>query len=310
MKRQRGQAFILVLILLAVGALVIVPTLRYTFTGLRSQRISEDALTTQVAADAALEDALWQMLNGGLLSTLNPENPEYTSDFELGLARFADAIRVQIPSVPESVWTKDKEIYVKVDVEPNWLEANAVDPSFTYIMRINSPQWDLTNFGFALPKGLTYTDNSTLYIEPKLSYEPGSTPEEEDLMDPDIPTNDASLVWIVGDDPPPDIYEDGKQRLTWNLYDYLNTFHGRRLFILTFQAEGTPGWGVHYVKPWFAFTEFTIETGETGALGVAIYNIIIEVEGVTYQVVVAYDNKGTPDPSDDEMVIISYQIVE
>ncbi|GAJ12229.1 unnamed protein product, partial [marine sediment metagenome] len=40
MKGQKGQAFILVLLLLAVGALLIVPILDYTTTGLRAQQIS------------------------------------------------------------------------------------------------------------------------------------------------------------------------------------------------------------------------------------------------------------------------------
>lgn len=295
MKGQKGQVFILVLILLAVGTLVIVPVLDYTTTGLRSQRIAEDALTTRYVADAAVEDALWQMLNNLDYSF----SADFEYDFVFGLDRFK--VDIKIPSVPESEWTQDKEIYIKVEVEPNWLEANAVDPTFTYIIRVNSPQWDLTDFGFSLPLGLTYTGDSTLYIEPELSYEPEpwGTPDP-DLLDPDIPIDD--LVRIPGTNPI--IYDDeeGKEVLSWNLYGYLSGFHGRRLFIQTFQVTGSPDWGVHYVEPSFAFEDFTILTGETGALGVAFYTITLKVEGVTYQVVVAYEADG--------FEIISYQIVE
>lgn len=76
MKRQRGQAFILVLILLAVGALMITPVLNYLSTALRSQRISEKALARQYIADSAVEDALWRLLyESGFAESMTPENP-------------------------------------------------------------------------------------------------------------------------------------------------------------------------------------------------------------------------------------------
>ncbi|GAH60417.1 unnamed protein product, partial [marine sediment metagenome] len=62
MKQQRGQAIILVLILLAVGSLVIVPVLDYTTTALRAQRISEDTMAEQCVVDSSLEDALLKLL--------------------------------------------------------------------------------------------------------------------------------------------------------------------------------------------------------------------------------------------------------
>ena len=72
MKRQRGQAIILVLILMAVGSMMIVPTLSYTTTALHSQTISEERVAKQYGTDAAVEDALYQMLDG-LLDTLDPD---------------------------------------------------------------------------------------------------------------------------------------------------------------------------------------------------------------------------------------------
>ena len=61
MKKQRGQALILVLIALAVGSLLIIPTLNYLNTGLLRTRISERLLLQQYAADAAVEYSLWQL---------------------------------------------------------------------------------------------------------------------------------------------------------------------------------------------------------------------------------------------------------
>ncbi len=60
-KRQGGQALILVLILLAVGALLIVPSLRLTSTTLRNNRIYLREMEAMYAADAAQEWILWKL---------------------------------------------------------------------------------------------------------------------------------------------------------------------------------------------------------------------------------------------------------
>jgi len=76
---QRGQALILVLIALALGSLLITPTLGYVSTGLIGSRISEEQLLEQYAADAAIENALWQLQYNvdGMTDQLNYENPSY-----------------------------------------------------------------------------------------------------------------------------------------------------------------------------------------------------------------------------------------
>ena len=76
-KRQRGQALILVLIALALGSLLITPTLNYVSTGLIETRVSEEALLKHYAADAAVEYTLWQLQYNvdNITDQLNPENP-------------------------------------------------------------------------------------------------------------------------------------------------------------------------------------------------------------------------------------------
>ena len=78
MKQQRGQAFILVLILLAVGGLVIVPVLDYTTTGLRSQQISEDTMLEAYAADSGVQDALCELNNNLGAYTGTPFEKSFT----------------------------------------------------------------------------------------------------------------------------------------------------------------------------------------------------------------------------------------
>ena len=81
MNNQRGQALILVLIALALGSLLITPTLNYVSTGLLETRLSKQQLFEQYAADAAVEYGLWQLKYNvdGLTDELNPENPSNTS---------------------------------------------------------------------------------------------------------------------------------------------------------------------------------------------------------------------------------------
>ena len=61
-KRQGGQAFILVLILLAIGALLVVPALRLTGTSLKSSQIVTRQTKALYAADAAQEYVMWKLL--------------------------------------------------------------------------------------------------------------------------------------------------------------------------------------------------------------------------------------------------------
>ncbi len=69
-KREAGQAFILVLILLAVGVLLVVPALRLTGTSLKSSQIVLPRVKALYAADAAQEFILWKLLHDGLAEEL------------------------------------------------------------------------------------------------------------------------------------------------------------------------------------------------------------------------------------------------
>ncbi|MFC1995435.1 hypothetical protein ACFLVM_00970 [Chloroflexota bacterium] len=74
---QRGQALILVLIALAVGSLLVTPTLNYVSAGLLDIRVSKERLLEHYTADAAVEYTMWQLQYNidGLTDQLDPENP-------------------------------------------------------------------------------------------------------------------------------------------------------------------------------------------------------------------------------------------
>lgn len=75
-KKEIGQAFILVLILLGIGALLVVPSLRLTGTSLMSSQVVERRTKGLYAADAAQEYILWKLLydKAWLNATLQDEN--------------------------------------------------------------------------------------------------------------------------------------------------------------------------------------------------------------------------------------------
>jgi len=74
---ERGQAFLLVLIALAVGSMLITPTLGYVSTGIVETRVSEEVLLKEYSADAAVEYSLWQLKYNidGVADQLSTENP-------------------------------------------------------------------------------------------------------------------------------------------------------------------------------------------------------------------------------------------
>jgi len=81
MRKQAGQALILVLILLGIGALLVVPSLRLTGTALMNSPIVERQIKGLYAADAAQEYILWKLLWGDLAGDLMESyDPEYPDD--------------------------------------------------------------------------------------------------------------------------------------------------------------------------------------------------------------------------------------
>ena len=69
-KRESGQAFILVLILLLIGGLMLPPLLAFASTGLKASQVYEQKTDELYAADAGVEDALWKIINDPSLDAL------------------------------------------------------------------------------------------------------------------------------------------------------------------------------------------------------------------------------------------------
>ena len=92
---QSGAALILVLMLLAMGTLLLIPMLGFTFTAQASGQVQTRLLKEQYSRDAGSEYAVWQLIHGGATALLNNEGEETTFPLELNGVSTTVRIRLQ-----------------------------------------------------------------------------------------------------------------------------------------------------------------------------------------------------------------------
>ena len=313
---ETGHALILVLILLAVGTLTIAPGLDYVATGLNAQQTTEHCLSLQDDADGALQDAIWQIENAGILVQVN-EVGTYAYDMQLDLGRWD--IDITIPSFGSSDWQIIRQNNrCKIEVEPNWMGAELQqDQAIYYIVRLDMVQWDMNEFSFVLPWGLTYSNLSAVCCGPESKSSIGTNAEVNVYAEPPEywrtkdPAGWTAMtggrfveVDVMPDPPLPDTWyllkewQDGRQKLTWRP-DFSAT--GNDTFILVFQAIGTLGFGIYSIAPVFGDGVETIALESTAAVAAAMYNVTLETSGQTVLAVFGV--------TDDGVKLISYEVV-
>ncbi|MFQ5861019.1 MAG: hypothetical protein ACE5IG_05670 [Dehalococcoidia bacterium] len=203
MRREAGQAFILVLIFMAVGALVIGPSLSLGQTALKSRTIHGRLLMEQYTADAALEDAMWRLLyEPGFVECVTNQDPLCTDPvpFTLNGTTAEAEIVIKTPTglggVAPDVSTKYKR---SLTVCPNGVDDGPNDPCpelvnagiptpFTYTLSVQLQDpggGPLNRIEVILPSGLSYTAGSS-----------GTYPDNMVLSDPSI--NGQRLRWDTG----------------------------------------------------------------------------------------------------------------
>ena len=96
---ERGYALILVLILLAVGALLLVPTLSLASTTLKSKQITTDILMEQYARDGGVEYALWELQYGTVTSQLSTEGEE--ANYQITLNGVTPDVTIKLAAKPQ-----------------------------------------------------------------------------------------------------------------------------------------------------------------------------------------------------------------
>ena len=81
-RNESGQAFIMLLIILAIGTLLIVPAMNLTTTSLKSSQIVYDEVRALYAVDGAQEYVLWKLTwdNYGADFTVDGQTQEFEVD--------------------------------------------------------------------------------------------------------------------------------------------------------------------------------------------------------------------------------------
>lgn len=100
-KKEVGQAFILVLILLAIGTMLVIPTLRLTGTALKSSQIVQPRVRALYVADAAQEFILWKLLHDNLgVELMESTDPNPSAQYAFDVCGVPVGVGVYMRAVP------------------------------------------------------------------------------------------------------------------------------------------------------------------------------------------------------------------
>lgn len=101
---ETGQALIIVLVLLVMGSLTIIPVLTHLGSALKTGEVYEDKTNKMYAADAGVEDAIWQVQFDRLPVLF--DDPNYAYDFDASCSyELEDTINDLTVNVTiENVW--------------------------------------------------------------------------------------------------------------------------------------------------------------------------------------------------------------
>lgn len=198
---QAGQALIIVLVLLVLGSLTIIPVLDHIGTALKTGEVYESKSSKLYAADAGIEDAIWQIKYDRLPILF--DNEDYAYDFDTVCAYELDepingmTVNVTI----QNVWTPSnttlgdlglspaeaREI-IERDVTDNTtnrliVTGTAID-DVNYRIKIDyypaigeNGTLEISSIGVWLPHGFTYDGNCNLEDAPYDLDPPSTSPQ-------------------------------------------------------------------------------------------------------------------------------------
>lgn len=240
-KREAGQAFILVLIILAIGSLLVVPALKLTGTSLKTSQVVNREVEALYAADGAQEYVLWKLLYDGLGAnfTYDGDNVSFPCNV---CGKEVDILLIMRAVTNEGglVLATDDVIRPTKTVTPNTVP-NDVFQTFTYTIRLEQ-----------------LSDNNTRGLDviydilPKKGFDENSYVAGSSYL-----RVDGGEWESIGN--PSYVVEAGQVRLRWpasgNFSSPIRDFGVRQVKELKFQVAGTLAkdlvhcnWAV--IKPW------------------------------------------------------------
>jgi len=141
-KRQAGQAFILVLILLAIGVTLIVPSLNLASTSLKNSQIAVDKTRALYAASAGQEWVLWSLTQPDFTNQL-PEGEPVPFDIDVcGTQVDITIVMLALEGQGGLTLATDDVIKPTKTVEPAYVESAYVEP-YTYTIHLEQLSVDL-----------------------------------------------------------------------------------------------------------------------------------------------------------------------
>ena len=175
---EKGQAFIVVLILLLLGGLIIAPLLAYMSTGLKAGQVYEKKTDELYAADAGVEDARWQIEWGKLESLTSPTTYDvydYTTvwTYDLDEPVNGKAVNVSVENVwiPKDLTAPSKTQAWDIIDAAKLIVMGSVPEAPTYRIEIiyypeAGEELMIETLGIWLPPGFSYVAGTSTFSEP------------------------------------------------------------------------------------------------------------------------------------------------
>ena len=242
MRKQAGQALILVLIVLAIGAVLVVPSLRLTSTALMGTPTVERHTKGLYAADAATEYILWKLAYDNL-------GQEFTADgqsahFEFNVCEVPVAVTIVMRATEGA-----GGITLATD--------DVIKPTKTVAVE-EYPEWSNPDGSVNVPDGSSRTYTYTINLEQLSENTSQGLDAVYDILPNDFEATDyetGSSTWSVDGGAPQSIPDPsfevvgGQVRLQWPAsYDYaagtdgfsspMRDFEPRQVKELSFKVTG------------------------------------------------------------------------
>jgi hypothetical protein len=170
-RREKGQALPIVLILMVLGGLIVAPLLSYTTSGLKVSQVYEGIADEFYAADAGIEDGLWQIKYEHLDNLFsNYERYDYDTTYDYPITYPVDVNSIEVDIEIENVWIPDISEPANLDEANRLAEtdkfiiAGCVSAELTQQVKIHykqeagDPDLFITSIGVWLPPGFSYDE--------------------------------------------------------------------------------------------------------------------------------------------------------
>jgi len=145
--KEAGQAFILVLILLGIGAVLVVPSLRLTDTILGSTQTITGHNRGLYACEAAQEQVMWMLYHGDLVDELGLEPGENSTNFTVNVCGVSVDVSITMRAVELEggvVLASDHTIMPTKTVDPATAVSNSDTGPYTYTITLDQVSSDTT----------------------------------------------------------------------------------------------------------------------------------------------------------------------